>query len=123
MTEGEFPDTMKLADVVPLHKSKSKEMITNYCPVSLLLMLFKILEKIIYKRTYKFLENTNQIYKGQYGFRSKHSCEQAVSELLGEIIKNDEQKNDTVAVFLDLSKAFNTLDHDLLLNKLQRYGI
>ena len=123
MTEGEFPESMKLADVVPLHKSKSRELFTNYRPISLLLMLSKILEKIIYKRTYRFLENSNQIYKSQYGFRSKHSCEQAVSELLGEIVKNDEKKNDTVAVFLDLSKAFNTLDHDLLLNKLERYGI
>ena len=100
MTKGEFPDTMKLADVVPLHKSKSKEMVTNYRPILLLLTLSKILEKIIYKRTYRFLENTNQIYKSQYGFRSKHSCEQAVGELLSEIIKNDEQKKDTVAVSL-----------------------
>ena len=95
MTEGEFPEAMKLADVVPLHKSKSREMVTNYQPISLLLTLSKILEKIIYKRTYGFLENSNQVYRSQYGFRSKHSCEQAVSELLGEIIKNDEKKNDT----------------------------
>ena len=123
MAEGEFPEAMKLANVVPLHKSKSKELVTNYRLISLLLTLSKILEKIIYKRTYGFLENSNQIYKSQYGFRSKHSCKQAVSELLGEIIKNDEKKNDTVAVFLDLSKAFDTLDHKLLLSKLQRYGI
>ena len=98
-------------------------MVTNYRPISLLLTLSKILEKIIYKRTYRFLENSNQIYKSQYGFRSKHSCEQAMSEILGEIIKNDEKKNDTVAVFLDLLNTFDTLDHDLLLSKLQRYGI
>ena len=64
-----------------------------------------------------------QIYNSQYGFKSKHSCELAVSELLSEIIKNNEQGKDTTAVYLDLSKAFDTLDHGLLLNKLERYGI
>ena len=123
MAEGEFPDAMKLANVVPLHKSKSRDLVTNYRPISLLLTMSKILEKLIYKRTYRFLEINHQIYKSQYGFRSKHSCEQAVSELLGEIIKNDEKGNDTVTLFLDLLKAFDTLDHELLLSKLERYGV
>ena len=83
----------------------------------------KILEKIVYKWTYTFLEKTNQLYNSQYGFRAKHSCEQAVSELLSEIVKGQEQNKMTVAIFLDLSKAFDTLSHDVLFSKLYKYGI
>ena len=89
---GIVPDIMKIADVVPLHKSKSKETTDDYRPISLLLTISKILEKILYKRTYTFLENTEQIYKSQYRFRSNHSCELAVNELLSEIIKNNENR-------------------------------
>ena len=123
MQEGTVPSRMKQADVIPLYKAKEKCLTSNYRPISLLLTISKILEKLTYKRTYRFLENTGQIYNSQYGFRSKHSCELAVSELLSEVIKNNERGNDTTAVYLDLSKAFDTLDHELLLKKLERYGI
>ena len=83
----------------------------------------KILEKIVYKRMYQHLESTNQIYKSQYGFRSKHSCENAISELTSEIIKGNDIGLHTLTVFLDLSKAFDTLDHNILYEKLNRYGI
>ena len=71
MQEGVFPEMMKLADVVPLYKSKTREEPTNYRPISLLLTLSKLLEKIIYKRTYEFLENNHSLFTSQYGFRSK----------------------------------------------------
>ena len=73
MQEVVVPDVIKIANVVPLHKSKSQDLTNNYRPVSLLITISKILEKIMYKRTYQFLENKDQIYKRQYGFRSKHS--------------------------------------------------
>ena len=111
MQEGVVPEIMKIADVVPLHKSKSLDQTNNYRPISLLMTISKILEKIMYKRTYQFLENKDQIFKSQYGFRSKHSCELVVNELVSEIIKNNELKRNTTAVFLDLSKTFDTLDH------------
>ena len=114
---------MKKADVVPLHKSKVHTDTNNYRPMSLLLTILKLLEKIIYKRTYRFFENSNQIYKSQYGFRSTYSCKNAVEELVSEIIKDRQAGFYTLAVFLDLSKAYNTLEYNVLLQKLEKYRI
>ena len=83
----------------------------------------KILENILYKQTYAFLDNNNQIYHSQYGFRSKHRCENAISDLVSQILKNQQQQKYTAALFLDLLKAFDTLNHDMLLNKLEIYGV
>ena len=123
ITEGEFPHDMKAADVSPLHKSKERQIVTNYRPISLLITLSKILEKVVYSRVYKFLVETDQLYQSQYGFRSGHSCQNAISELIGTILKNQEENKMTIGVFIDLSKAFDTLSHDILLNKLSKYGI
>ena len=123
LQEGKFPEAMKTADVIPLYKGKQRFLPQNYRPISLLITLSKLLEKIVYKRTYSHLEKTNQLYKSQYGFRSKHSCENAVSELIGEVIKANDKNKFTISVFLDLSKAFDTLSHDILFSKLERYGI
>ena len=114
---------MKLADVFPLHKGKEKFLPTNYRPISLLLTISKVLEKLIYTRTYSFLIECNQLYDSQYGFRTNHSCENAVSELVGHILKRKEQNESTACVFLDLSKAFDTIKHEVLLKKLELYGI
>ena len=111
---GVFPDRMKYSDITLLYKSKCKHDKNNYRLISLLLTFSKILEKVMYKRSYQFLENTNQLYVKQYGFRSRHSCEHAVSELLSEILKGHECKKKTLAIFIDLSKAFDTLLHSIL---------
>ena len=107
------------------HYNKSKEhyLTNNYRPISLLITVSKLLEKVMYKRTYNFLTSTNQLYAGQYGCRKQHSCENAICELVSEVIKNQEQKRPTVGIFLDLSKAFDTLSHNILLQKLNKYGI
>ena len=120
MLQGKFPDSVKLADVSPLYKSKDQNECTNYRPISLLLTISKLLEKIMYKRTYNFLEQTGQLYNSQYGFRTSHSCENAVSELLAEIIKGNQEGLYTVSIFLDLSKAFDTLEHEVLLKKTRK---
>ena len=114
---------MKYAEVIPLYKNKNRKEVTNYRPILLLLTLSKILEKVMYMRTYKFLNDTTQIFGSQYGFRTKHSCDYAIGELLGNIVKNQELGKYTIALFLDLSKAFDTLKHEILLNKLEIYGI
>ena len=76
-----------------------------------------------FQRNCNHLNTNGQIFNSQYGFRSNHSCENAVSELIREIVKGLDQKKSTIAVFLDLSKAFDTLKHSILLEKLDRYGI
>ena len=123
LSEGMFPKLMKMADVSPLFKSKLENDANNYRPISLLLTISKVLEKIVYQRTYTFMETTGQIYNSQYGFRSQHSCESAVSELTSEIVKGLQNGMYTAALFLDLSKAFDTLEHEILLEKMYRYGI
>ena len=121
--EGEFPTLMKHAEIVPLFKKGKHDDCINYRPISLLITLSKILEKIIYSRTYEFLNNNHLIYNSQYGFRAKHSCEHAITELLSEILKNQSLNKHTLAIFLDLSKAFDSLQHNVLFSKLEKYGI
>ena len=118
-----FPQKMKLAIVVPLHKGQSTMDLGNYRPISLLLTISKLLEKIMYTRVYEYLNNTNQIYESQYRFRAKHSCEHAIGELIGEITKSVELNKQTICVFLDLSKAFDTLEHSVIFKKFERYGL
>ena len=114
---------MKRANVVPLHKSKNKAEASNYRPILLLITISKVLEKIMYKRIYDFLTQQNLISHSQHGFRNKHSCETAMCELVGNICKGHEKDKHTLAVFLDLSKAFDTLSHEILYQKLDKYGI
>ena len=123
LSEGSFPQVMKLADICPLFKSKDKSETNNYRPISLLLTLSKLLEKIICDKVYTFLNNTNQVYVSQYGFRSGHSCENAISELVSAVLKGFQSNKYRVGVFLDLSKEFDTLKHTILLDKLFYYGI
>ena len=85
LVEGVFPEKMKMADVVPLFKSQNRTECTNYRPISLLLTTSKLLEKIVYQRTYSYPENHDNLYVSQYGFREGHSCENAISELVSQI--------------------------------------
>ena len=85
ITEGVFPYLMKLAQVVPLHKGQCNQNVSNYRPISFLLTISKLLEKVVYSRIYGFLNDNDQIYRSQYGFWSNCNCEHAINELTSEI--------------------------------------
>lgn len=123
LSEAYVPNDMKLSKVIPLYKKGSKLIMSNYRPVSLLPVISKVLEKIVYKHMYSFLENENVLFQNQYGFRSHHSTIQAVTEFVCKTLKELEKNRSMIAVYLDLSKAFDTIDHSILLKKLDMYGI
>ena len=114
---------MKIAEVVPLYKGKEMDAVINYRPVSLLMTISKVLEKIMYQRVYGFFNKNDALYDNQYGFRTKRSCEHAIQEMVGHLLKSRNENKHSIGVFLDLSKAFDTLDHAVLIRKLEQYGI
>ena len=120
---GIFPEKLKIAKVLPIYKKNDKSIIENYRPISLLPGISKIIEKIIVQQlTDHFIQN-NLFYKGQYGFRSNHSTEYAALDVINKIYKTLDNNNCSLNIFLDLSKAFDSLDHTILLKKLNYYGI
>ena len=120
---GTYPDAFKTAEVIPVHKSGDKFTCSNFRPISLISPFSKIFEKCIYKQLYHYFTSRDILYKHQHGFRENHSTELAVSQLRDFIIENLEKKNTTCAIILDLAKAFDTVNHQILLSKLYAYGI
>ena len=124
MEQGFFPSKFKTAKVVPIYKRKgSRKNPENYRPISLLCSISKVLEKLIYKRVSKYLEKMNFFPNTQFGFRKKLSTSQAISLLVNLITKSMNQKKKTLGLFLDFSKAFDCIDHKILLHKLNKCGV
>ena len=123
LSTGIFPDRLKIAKVLPLYKKKENYLFDNYRPVSLLPSISKVLERIVHMQLLEHFDSLNIFYENQYGFRSKHSTELAAVELLDRIVSQMDNNDTPINIYLDLSKAFDTLDHDILLYKLQYYGV
>ena len=121
--QGVFPDTFKIAQVVPLFKGGVRENPTSYRPISLLPALGKIFEKIIATGITKFFDKHNLFAPCQLGFRAKLSTEYAVQDIYEKLLFNLDQGLSSCAIFLDLAKAFDTVSHDILIKKLEKYGI
>ena len=120
---GIFPNNLKLAKIIPLHKKESRELMDNYRPVSLLNALSKIFERAVYNQLYEYFKKNNYFYKNQYGFRDEHSTELAANELIDRVLEDLDKKCNPIVIYMDLSKAFDTLDHTILLKKLEYYGV
>ena len=118
-----FPDVLKVARIVPVYKSGPKSNVSNYRPISILGTLNKIFEKIIYYRLNSFFEAKSLFSETQFGFRSNRSTELAVLHLIAKIMPAFEEKGYSFAVFLDLSKAFDTVNYNILIRKLKCYGV
>ena len=123
LRDGIFPSIFKIGKVTPIYKKDNKECIENYRPVSILPIFGKIFEKIIYKRLYNFFMAKGVLHEDQFGFRKGHSTAHALHKSVNSIKTNLENGKHVLGIFIDLSKAFDTLDHGILLSKLEKYGI
>ena len=123
LSSGVHPDLLKISKTIPIFKKGSRLLVSNYRPISLLSNLNKILEKIVHNRVYTFLEDTQSIYSLQFGFRKKHSTNHTLINITENIRKALDDKKFACGVFVDLQKAFDTVNHDILISKLEHYGI
>lgn len=123
LSQGTVPLEFKKAVVLPVFKKDDKREFTNYRPISILPLFSKVIEKIMYKRIYNFLSIHNLLYDYQFGFRQKYGTNLALLQLCDKISESLKLNETVIGVFLDFSKAFDTIDHSILLLKLEKYGI
>ena len=117
-----FPDDCKTAKVTPIYKKGCKTDPKNYRPISLLPLISKVIEKVIHDQTQSFLDENNILYDYQSGFRKKYSTESCLSFLTDKISKGFDSGLYTGMILIDLQKAFDTIDHKLLLEKMSFLG-
>ena len=123
LNTGIFPQPLKISKVTPLFKKDDKTSCNNYRPISLLPIISKVLEKVVQKQLSAYLSENKNIFCSQHGFRQNHSTETATLEFVDKILQHLENNETPISIFLDLTKAFDTLNHDILLYKLSFYGI
>lgn len=120
---GVFPELLKTAKIVPLFKQGDKGKVSNYRPVSLLPQFSKILEKLYYRRLEEFIDKSGIISGSQYGFRKNSSTSLALIDFVDDITRAIDKHEFTVGIFVDLKKAFDTVNHAILIKKLSHYGV
>ena len=120
---GIFPDLLKVTKVVAIHKGGSTQEVNNFRPISLLSIFDKIIEKLMHKRLYDFFDEHNILYELQFGFRKKMSTSHSLLEITEEIKESIDNGKFGCGIFIDLKKAFDTVNHKILLTKLEHYGI
>ena len=121
--EGVFPEELKIAKVVPIFKAGDSMKVTNYRTVSVLCVMSKVWERLMYNRLLNFVEKFNILYDLQFGFRKEHSTFMALMVVVDKIIISLQNGEFTIGLYLDFSKAFDTIDHEILFMKLYHYGI
>ena len=123
MINGVFPDSLKIAKIVPIHKKGDSRIPSNYRPISILPYLSKIFEKVIFFRLVRHLTTNNVITPFQFGFCKNISTFDALVNITEMMYDSLNNKKTCINVLIDFSKAFDTVNHDILLRKLNRYGV
>ena len=118
LSQGVFPDELKMAKIIPLYKANDPMSFNNYRPISLLPLFSKVLERIMYNRLIRFINKNKLLYKYQFGFRKNHSTYMALIILIDKITAALDNGDFTIAVLIDFREAFDTVDHTILLDKL-----